>query len=144
MSRKGFGKLLVGLGVGAGLGLLFAPKKGSETREDLKKRLDELYAKVKEIDPEDVKKTIVKKIDELKKELADLDKEKVTLIAKKQAANIQKKAEELYDYAKEKGTPVLEEAVDEVRTQAIKLSKEVTKKLESTKKPTETKKVKKA
>ena len=144
MSRKGFGKLLVGLGVGAGLGLLFAPKKGSETREDLKKRLDELYAKVKEIDPEDVKKTIVKKIDELKKELADLDKETVTLIAKKQAANIQKKAEELYDYAKEKGTPVLEEAVDEVRTQAIKLSKEVTKKLESTKKPTETKKVKKA
>ncbi len=144
MSRKGYGKLLVGLGIGAGLGLLFAPKKGSETREDLKKKIDELYAKVKEIDPEDVKKTIVKKIDELKKELADLDKEKVTAIAKKQAANIQAKAEELYDYAKEKGTPVLENAVDEVRTQAIKFSKEVTKKLESTKKPTNTKKVKKA
>lgn len=144
MSKKGFGKLLVGLGIGAGLGLLFAPKKGSETREDLKKKLDELYAKVKEIDPEDVKKVVVKKIDELKKELADLDKEKVTLIAKRQAANIQKKAEELYAYAKEKGTPVLEKSVDEVRIQAIKLSKEVTKKLESTKKPTQTKKTKKA
>lgn len=144
MSRKGYGKLLVGLGIGAGLGLLFAPKKGSETREDLKKKIDELYAKVKEIDPEDVKKTIVKKIDELKKELADLDKEKVTAIAKKQSANIQAKAEELYDYAKEKGTPVLENAVDEVRTQAIKFSKEVTKKLESTKKSANTKKVKKA
>lgn len=150
MSRKGYGKLLVGLGIGAGLGLLFAPKKGSETREDLKKKIDELYTKVKEIDPEDVKKTITKKIDELKKELADLDKEKVATIAKKQAANVQAKAEELYAYAKEKGTPVVENAVDEVRTQAIKLSKEVTKKLEDSKKPkksakvTKTKKVKKA
>ena len=142
MSKRGYGKLLVGLGIGAGLGLLFAPKKGSETREDLKKKIDELYEKVKEIDPEDVKKTILKKIDSLKKELADLDKEKVTEIAKKQASNIQDKAEELYNYAKEKGTPVLEEAVDEVRTQAIKLSKEVTKKLEASKKPT--KKAKKA
>ena len=141
MSRKGYGKLLVGLGIGAGLGLLFAPKKGSETRKDLKNKIDELYLKVKDIDAQEVKENIVKKVDSLKIELASLDQEKVTEIAKKQAAKIQKKAEELYDYAKEKGTPVLEKAVDDVRTQAIKLTKEITKKLEKTKEP---KKVKKA
>jgi gas vesicle protein len=134
MSKKGYGKLLFGLGVGAGLGLLFAPKTGIEIRKDLKKKLDELYAKVKDIDKEEVKKTIVKKIDDIKKELSDLDKEKVTQIAKKQATNIQKKAEDLYKYAVEKGTPILQNAVDEVRNQAIKLTKEITKKLEASKK----------
>lgn len=134
MSKKGYGKLLFGLGVGAGLGLLFAPKTGAEIRKDLKKKLDELYAKAKDIDKEEVKKTIVKKIDDIKKELSDLDKEKVTQIAKKQAKNIQNKAEDLYKYAKEKGTPVLENAVDEVRNQAIKLTKQITKKLEASKK----------
>ncbi len=134
MSKKGYGKLLVGLGIGAGLGLLFAPKTGIETRKELKSKLDELYSKAKDIDKEEVKKNIVKKIDDIKKELASLDKEKVTKIAKEQAVNIQAKAEDLYKYAVEKGTPVLEKAVDEVRNQAIKLTKEITKKLEASKK----------
>ena len=47
--KKGFGKFLLGAGIGAGLGLLFAPKKGSETRADLKAKLDEFTKKVKEI-----------------------------------------------------------------------------------------------
>ncbi len=140
MSKKGYGKLLVGLGIGAGLGLLFAPKTGAETRKELKAKLDELYAKAKDIDKEEVKKNIIKRIDDIKKELADLDKEKITKIAKEQASNIQAKAEELYKYAVEKGTPVLESAVDEVRNKAIKLTKEITKKLETSKKD----KVKKA
>ena len=34
-----FGKFLVGLGIGAAAGLLLAPKKGSELREDIKKHM---------------------------------------------------------------------------------------------------------
>ena len=45
MSKKsGIGKFLLGLGIGAGLGVLFAPKKGSETRAELKQKLDDLVA----------------------------------------------------------------------------------------------------
>lgn len=48
MSKKGTGKLILGAGLGAGLALLFAPKKGSELREDLKCKINELVNKAKE------------------------------------------------------------------------------------------------
>ena len=56
--KKGLGKFLLGAGIGAGLGILFAPKKGSETRRDLKKKMDELIEKAKGIDIEEVRENI--------------------------------------------------------------------------------------
>ena len=100
MSKKGTGKLILGAGIGAGLALLFAPKKGVELRADLKKRI------------------------------GDLDKEKVKKIATKKAKQLKKKTEELVEYAKEKGTPVLEKAATEVKKQAANVCREVLAKLE--------------
>ena len=137
MSKKcGFGKFLVGVGVGAGLGLLFAPQEGSKTRKELKNKFDDLLVKVKSIDPDDVKADIIQKVEELRMEVEDLDKEKALKIAKTQAKKIEKKANELYDYAKEKATPVVENAVKEAKDVALKAAKEVVNRLEEDQKET--------
>lgn len=131
MSKKRLGTFVAGALVGAGLGILFAPKKGSETRRELKEKIDELIEGLKQIDKQEVKENIEKKIEEIKLGLKDLDKEKVLKIAKKKAKDIQAKAEELVSYAVEKGTPVLEKAATAVREKAIVVTKEVLKKLEA-------------
>ncbi len=131
---KGFGKFLAGAAVGVGLGFLFAPKKGSETRRDLKNKLDELAAKVKGIKVKDVKEAIELKIEEIKKELSELDKEKVLKIAKEKGKALKEKSQELVDLAVEKGTPVLQKAAEEVREKTIIVVKEVLNKLEKTEK----------
>lgn len=135
MSRKaGFAKFVGGLALGAGLGILFAPDKGENTRKVLKKKVDELVAKIKDVDLEEVKDELLYKAETLKAELANLDKEKVKEIAYEQANKIKDKAEELYKLAIEKGTPVVEKATDEVRKQALKVVKEMEKKLTADKK----------
>jgi len=128
--KKGLGKFLVGLGVGAGLGMLFAPKSGEELRKDLKNKLDDFLEQAKSIDVVEVKDEFVTKLDEIKLELESLDKEKVLKIAKEKSEELKKKTTELLELAKEKGTPVLESAAEDIRKRAIDVTKEVLKKLE--------------
>ena len=73
-SGNGLGKFLAGAAIGVGLGILFAPKAGAETRKELKEKMDDLVKKVKELDVEEVKANFLNKIEEIKEELADLNK----------------------------------------------------------------------
>ncbi len=139
MSKKGCGKFLLGAAVGVGIGVLIAPKKGSETREDLKKKIDEFMTKVRSLDKEEVKKQIESKIDKLKKDIKELDKEKVLNVAKEKCAKIKEESKKIVDLAKEKGTPVLEKAANDVRDVAIKVTKDILEKLENGQKKIENK-----
>ena len=131
MSKKGgLGKLLAGIGIGAGLGLLLAPKSGEETRKELKKKLNDFIEEAKKVDVNEVKDEFLDKVNALKVELEDLDKEKALKIAKEKSEDVKRKVSELVDLAKEKGTPVLESAANDVRLKAIDVTKEILKKLE--------------
>ena len=127
--RFGLGKIVLGAAVGAGLGVLFAPKKGEETRKELKAKLDEIVAQAKKIDIQEVKNEFNKKVEEIKMELVDLDKEKALEIAKEKGDALKTKAQELVDLAVEKGTPVLKKTANDILENVIKVSKETQKKL---------------
>ena len=132
--KSGLGKFLAGAAIGAGLGILFAPKKGNETRAELKAKIDELVKQIKKIDLEEVKDEFEVKLENLKAELADLDKEKVLEIAKKKAVELKEKAQDLVQLAVEKGTPILKDMAEEVRLKTIDVTKDVLKKLENAEK----------
>lgn len=129
--KNGLGKFLTGLGIGAGLGILFAPKSGNETRKELKNKLDEFTVALKDVDINEVKGEFLSKVEEIKKELEDLDKEKVLKIAQEKGEILKEKVDNLVNLAKDKGTPVLEGIADDLRLKAINLTKDVLKKLEN-------------
>ena len=130
MSKRGFGKILAGVGIGLGLGFLFAPKSGEDTRKELKEKLDEMINRVKNMDSNEVKSQIEAKVGAIRTDLENLDKEKVLESAKKKAKEIQEKANELLEYAVEKGTPILEKIATTIKEKTLVVSKEVVKKLE--------------
>ena len=131
MSKKGLGKFVLGAAIGAGLGVLFAPRSGKETRKMLKDKMDDLVKKAKELDKEEIKEAVIAKINEIKDGIKNLDKETAIEIAKKQGKKIRDKAEDLVEYVKEKGTPVMEKTAESIRSKAIDVTKEVLNKLES-------------
>ena len=128
--KRRLGGFLFVVLVGAGVGLLFAPKSGEETRKELKAKLDEMANQIKDIDLDDVKKEFSNKVKDIKAELEDLDKEKVVSFAKEKGNDLVVKAEELVALAKEKGTPVLKKTAEDVLNSVVKVSRDALKKLE--------------
>ena len=89
-------KLKIGAALGTGaiiggiLGILFAPKKGSETRAQIKMTFVNLKDKLMNIDEESIKKHIEKKLDYIDVELAKLEMFDSFKKAKKQAKKVVK------------------------------------------------------
>ena len=137
MAKKGLGNLVLGVAIGASLGILFAPKKGSETRRELKDKMLDLVSSAKELTISDVSSMIENKINEIRHELNDLNKEKILELAREKANNIKEKCQELIELAIDKGTPVLKNTAEEVRDKTVEVVNDMIKKLENIEKEAE-------
>ncbi len=131
MGRRSISNLFLGAAIGASLGILFAPKKGKETRRDLKNKMLDLVDDAKELSISDISKMVEEKITEIRHDLNDLDKEKVLKIAKEKSDRIKTKCEDLVNLAIDKGTPVLKDAAIDVRDKTIDVMQDMIKKLET-------------
>ena len=130
MSKKGKVGFLGGALVGLGLGFLFAPKKGEETRKELAEQISNLWDKVRSMDTDEIKAKFESKIKEIETGLKDLDKENVLSIAKEKAGDLKSKTEELVKMAKEAGKPVVENAAVSIKKGLANVTRDVLNKLE--------------
>lgn len=89
------GKFIAGLSIGAVIGMLCAPKKGCELREDLKEKSQELYDKAQNMTKEDVETLINKTIEEIKLAIDEFDLEEFKETATVKLGEIKTKLDDL-------------------------------------------------
>ena len=132
-------RFLTGLIVGGAAGVLFAPKKGAETRAELAKNikvlLDSLKEEMTKIDDfDEIDFNLEDKIIEIKNDLTELDKIKIKRIAVKQAEKIKEKSESIYQTVRTKGTPIMEKIANNIRLKSAELLYNLADNLEKTNK----------
>lgn len=125
------GRFILGLGIGAAAGLLFAPKKGSELREDLKRESLKAYDNVKNMTKEDVEAILGQTIETIKKSVDEFDVDKFKETTKAKLIELQDKLEDFAEKVKDsdqymqvkEGVVELAEKVndkiDEVKTKVL-------------------------
>ena len=121
MSKKRFRNFLCGFVIGTGIGILFAPKSGRETRKELKESLDKLVASIKDLDKEEIKDILILKITDIKTSLEELDKETILENAKDLAKKIKIKLGELKILVVNNTTPYVEACNEKFRESTINL-----------------------
>ncbi len=119
-----------GIVLGGTLGVLFAPRKGSETREKIKLTFVNLKNKVSKIEEEDIKYYIEKKLNEIDDDIEVLEGTLEFKKAKKQAKKIIKKINKLIDYTTKKGYDEFEDLITDLKEKASEISEEILTNLE--------------
>lgn len=121
------GKLIAGIGIGTVIGMLCAPKKGSELRKDIKDKSKDLYDKAQNISKEDIQELINNTIDEIKLAIDEFDADEFKESAGKKINEVKSKLEELAVSVKSS------EEYANFKESVTKVSNEVTTKLKEIK-----------
>lgn len=95
------GKFILGLGIGAAAGLLLAPKKGSELREDIKRESLKAYDQLKNMTKEDVEAMLGQTIETIKKSVDEFDLDVFKETTKEKLSDLETKLEEFANRVKE-------------------------------------------
>lgn len=119
-----------GIVLGGTLGVLFAPRKGSETRKKIKLTFVNLKNKVSKIEEEDIKYYIEKKLNEIDDDIEVLEGTLEFKKAKKQAKKVIKKINKLIDYTTKKGYDEFEDLITDLKEKASEISEEILTNLE--------------
>ena len=119
-----------GIVLGGTLGVLFAPRKGSETREKIKLTFVNLKNKVSKIEEEDIKYYIEKKLNEIDDDIEVLEGTLEFKKAKRQAKKVIKKINKLIDYTTKKGYEEFEDLITDLKEKASEISEEILTNLE--------------
>ena len=119
-----------GIVLGGTLGVLFAPRKGSETREKIKLTFVNLKNKVSKIEEEDIKYYIEKKLNEIDDDIEVLEGTLEFKKAKRQAKKVIKKINKLIDYTTKKGYDEFEDLITDLKEKASEISEEILTNLE--------------
>lgn len=111
--------------LGGTLGVLFAPRKGSETRSLIKNKVTDIKNQISGATTESVKAYIEQKLDEIDREVARLEVTTEYKKAKRQAKKVIKKINKLSKYAKRKSIEGFEDLISELKEIASDVSEEI-------------------
>ena len=143
MSHGRIRSFLTGAMVGAGLGILLAPREGSETRNQLKNSFNTLVDTIKDIDIEETKAALLHKVREIKDELANIDETTAKEVAEEKIKIVEEKCDDTIKASQENTAPIVEKAATEVKKNVTEVLQEfVTEVDEKVKEEKEEKKVK--
>lgn len=129
-----FGKFLMGLGIGAAAGLLLAPKKGSELREDIKRESLKAYDNLKNMTKEDVEALLGQTIETVKRSVDEFDVDDFKVTTRDKLTDLEKKLEEFAAKVKDSDqymqvkesvvdlTDKVNSKIDEVKTKVLDAS----------------------
>lgn len=125
------GKFIAGVGIGTVIGMLLAPKKGSELRQNLKDKSQELYDKAQNMTKEDIETLVNNTIDEIKQVIEEFDLDEFKEATGAKLSNLKDKLEQLANSIKSSDEYAnFKEAVNKVSTDLTSTISEIKTKIQ--------------